>query len=152
MTSAAFITEWIKNEKISPVKEEYLENIIQGSIPINSLIQGDCGVSEADFKPLKVLGRGAFGKVILMQKIDSKKLYAVKVLKKSDLIKKDMMDKIKTEKDILMSLNHPFIVNMNYCFTNPERIFFVMRFMRGGELFQHLQQKGRFSESEYVPS
>ena len=99
-----------------------------------------------DFELLKVLGRGAFGKVILCQKLDSKKYYAVKILSKQNIVETDQLEHTKAEKKILQHVNHPFLVNLEYAFQTPEKLYFVMEFMRGGELFQHLRKSKRFSE------
>jgi serum/glucocorticoid-regulated kinase 2 len=103
-------------------------------------------VSVEDFNPLKVLGRGAFGKVMLVEKKDTKEIFAMKSLRKEELIDKDQVEHTKTEKRILETINHPFLVNLEYVFQTPEKVFFVMQFMRGGELFQHLKNDQIFPE------
>ena len=100
-----------------------------------------------DFNLLKVLGRGAFGKVMLVEKKDNKEVYALKSLRKDEIIDKEQIEHTKTEKMILEHVNHPYLVNLVYAFQTPEKIFFVMQFMRGGELFQHLRNSKRFEES-----
>jgi len=104
-------------------------------------------VTVDDFVPLKVLGRGAFGKVMLVELKGTKEIYAMKSLRKEELIDKDQIEHTKTEKRILETVNHPFLVGLEYVFQTPEKIFFVMHFMRGGELFQHLRNARRFTES-----
>ena len=99
-----------------------------------------------DFNLLKVLGRGAFGKVMLVEKKDTKEVYALKSLRKDEVIDKEQIEHTKTEKMILEHANHPYLVNLVYAFQTPEKIFFVMQFMRGGELFQHLRNSKRFDE------
>ena len=69
-----------------------------------------------DFELLKVLGRGAFGKVILGQKKDNKKLYAIKILKKAQIIELDQLEHTKAEKIVLSHVNHPFLVGLEYAF------------------------------------
>ena len=101
-----------------------------------------------DFELLKVLGRGAFGKVILAQKRDNKKIYAIKILKKQDIVELDQMEHTKAEKKILQHVNHPFLVGLEYAFQTPEKLYFVMEFMQGGELFQHLRRQKRFGEKQ----
>lgn len=101
-----------------------------------------------DFELLKVLGKGAFGKVMLAQKKDSKKIYAIKVLKKQQIIEMDQLEHTKAEKTILQHVNHPFLVGLEYAFQTPEKLYFVMEFMQGGELFQHLRNQKRFSEEQ----
>eukprot|EP01016_Furgasonia_blochmanni_P006881 TRINITY_DN12761_c0_g1_i11.p1 TRINITY_DN12761_c0_g1~~TRINITY_DN12761_c0_g1_i11.p1 ORF type:complete len:376 (-),score=98.17 TRINITY_DN12761_c0_g1_i11:216-1262(-) len=103
-------------------------------------------VSIDDFNLLKVLGRGSFGKVMLVEKKDTKAIYALKSLRKEDVIEKDQLEHTKTEKMIMEHVNHPYLVGLEYCFQTDEKIFFVMQFMKGGELFQHLRTSKRFEE------
>ena len=99
-----------------------------------------------DFELLKILGKGAFGKVILAQKKDTKKTYAIKVLNKKHIIEQDQLDHTKAEKMILSHVNHPFLVGLDYAFQTHEKLYFVLQFMKGGELFQHLRRLKRFPE------
>ena len=103
-------------------------------------------VSVNDFNLLKVLGRGAFGKVMLVEKKDTKEMFAMKSLRKDEIIDKDQLQHTKTEKLILELANHPFLSKLAYAFQTPEKIFFVMKFYKGGELFQHLRHSKRFDE------
>jgi len=73
-------------------------------------------ISINDFDLLKVLGRGAFGKVMLVQKKDTKELFALKSLRKDEIIDKEQIEHIKTEREILAKAIHPFLVNMAYSF------------------------------------
>lgn len=84
---------------------------------------------------------------MLVEKRDTKEVFALKSLRKEEIIDKDQIEHTKTEKMILEHVNHPFLVNLVYAFQTPEKIFFVMQFMRGGELFQHLRNSKRFEES-----
>ena len=113
-----------------------------------NLISGEV-VTIDDFNLLKVLGRGAFGKVMLVEKKDSKEIYAMKSIRKEEIIDKEQIEHTKTEKMILEHANHPFLVNLAYAFQTPDKIFFVMQFMRGGELFQHLRVSRKFDEPRY---
>jgi len=101
--------------------------------------KGDMDVSLADFEMKKVIGRGSFGKVFLVQKRGTNEIYAMKSLRKDVIIEYDQVESTKLEKDILMKADHPFLVGMSYVFQTDQKIFFVMRFVRGGELFMHLR-------------
>lgn len=79
-----------------------------------------------------------------MQKRDSKDIYAMKSLRKDVLIDYDQIENTKLEKEILLRAKHPFLVSMDYVFQNDQKIFFVMRFVQGGELFHLLNSKRRF--------
>ena len=68
-------------------------------------------------------------------------------MSKADIIERNKIDEMKTEKNILEQMNHEFLVGLEFCFTNPSRIFFGMKFLQGGELFQHLRIKRRFPEA-----
>lgn len=94
----------------------------------------------------KVIGRGSFGKVFLVEKKNSSEVYAMKSLRKDVIIDYDQVESTKLEKEILMQADHPFLVGMHYVFQTEQKIFFVMRFVRGGELFMHLRNATRFAE------
>ncbi len=83
-----------------------------------------------DFKILKVLGRGSFGKVCLVQHLASHEIYAMKSLKKDILIDQDQIENTLLEKKILEKLDHKFLVNLIWCFQTIDRIYFVMPFMK----------------------
>ena len=97
---------------------------------------------------MKVLGRGSFGKVCLVQYKQTKEYYAMKSLKKDVLLDQDQVESTILEKKILQTLDHPFLVGMIFCFQTEERIYFVMPFVRGGELFQHLRSEKIFKEDK----
>ena len=92
-----------------------------------------------NFSILKVLGRGAYGKVLLVEDKSNGEWLAMKVIRKEDIIQKDQLEHTKTEKMILTYITHPFLVNLVYSFQDPTKIYFVMQFMKGGELYQHLK-------------
>jgi serine/threonine protein kinase len=70
----------------------------------------------------------------------------MKCLRKDVILDYDQVESTKLEKDILLKADHPFLVGMHYVFMTKEKIFFVMRFVRGGELFSHLRLAQRFNE------
>ena len=104
-------------------------------------------VTLEDFKLITVLGRGTFGKVYLAELRQDKQLYAIKSIRKDVLIEFDQVNNTKLEKDILFSCNHPFLVGMDYLFQSQLRLYFVMPFVRGGELYKVFQSKKRFPEN-----
>lgn len=99
-----------------------------------------------DFEILKVLGRGAFGKVMLVEKKDTRHIYAIKSMHKEDIIDKDHIEHTRCERYVLEKSQSPFLVSLEFAFQTPEKLFFVMKFMRGGELFIHLKRNKRFDE------
>ena len=83
-----------------------------------------------DFVIRKMIGKGTFGKVFLVEYVKNQFIYAMKCIRKDIIIDNEQYENIKLEKDILFSVEHPFIVNMEYVFQNEFRIYFVMKFIK----------------------
>jgi serum/glucocorticoid-regulated kinase 2 len=101
-----------------------------------------------DFERLKVIGKGTFGKVYLVRKITDGKIYAMKSIRKDIMIENDQIESAKMEKQILLQNQYPFLVKMSYVFQDKQKVYFVMNFIRGGELFTHLNNEKRFPEDK----
>lgn len=100
-----------------------------------------------DFNFLKVIGKGSFGKVLLAQHKHDQEYYAVKVLHKQTIIKKNEQNHIMAERHVLTkNLAHPFLVSLHYSFQTADKLYFVLDYANGGELFFHLQKERTFSE------
>ncbi|XP_015785669.1 RAC serine/threonine-protein kinase isoform X2 [Tetranychus urticae] len=99
-----------------------------------------------DFEFIKVLGKGTFGKVVLCREKASKKLYAMKVLKKEAIIAKNEITHTLTENSVLQRTNHPFLITLKYSFQTDHRLCFVIEYVNGGELFFHLSKERIFTE------
>merc|ERR1719487_2100448 len=100
-----------------------------------------------DFILMKVVGKGSYGKVMLVKhKDDSSRVYAMKMLRKENVVKRNQVEHTKTERNVLETVSHPFIVNLVYAFQTPKKLYFVLEYCAGGELFFHLSRAGRFSE------
>ena len=106
------------------------------------------GVKLQDFKILKVLGRGSFGKVLLVKCKKTQNYFAMKVLKKEKLFKTNQILHTKTEKEVLEKIEHPFLIKLYYAFQNDTKLYLVSEFMQGGELFFHLNKAKTFSENK----
>eukprot|EP01105_Mastigella_eilhardi_P020921 TRINITY_DN5022_c0_g1_i3.p1 TRINITY_DN5022_c0_g1~~TRINITY_DN5022_c0_g1_i3.p1 ORF type:complete len:798 (-),score=227.07 TRINITY_DN5022_c0_g1_i3:60-2453(-) len=99
-----------------------------------------------DFMKLKPLTKGAYGKVWLAKKKATGDVYAIKVLNRNDRQKKNKLQYLKNERDILAETENPYVVKLFYSFASKEKLYFVMEYMCGGDLFSLLQQRGAFSE------
>mgnify|MGYP002716835992 FL=1 len=89
----------------------------------------------SDFDFLRVIGQGSFGKVILAKHKNENKYYAVKVLKKKQVIRKNEAKHIMSERNVLLkTLNHPFLVGLHYSFQTAEKLYFVLDYVNGGEV------------------
>ncbi|XP_040522473.1 ribosomal protein S6 kinase alpha-2 isoform X1 [Gallus gallus] len=134
-------------ERRSPMKEEGIVKEIDISHHVKE------GFEKADpsqFELLKVLGQGSYGKVFLVRKIkgsDAGQLYAMKVLKKATLKVRDRV-RSKMERDILAEVNHPFIVKLHYAFQTEGKLYLILDFLRGGDLFTRLSKEVMFTEED----
>ncbi|SCU91727.1 LAME_0E13608g1_1 [Lachancea meyersii CBS 8951] len=102
-----------------------------------------------DFEVLRLLGKGTFGQVYQVRKRDTKRIYAMKVLSKKVIVKKNEIAHTIGERNILVrtaSKLCPFIVGLKFSFQTLADLYLVTDFMSGGELFWHLQKEGRFAE------
>lgn len=103
-----------------------------------------------DFSLLKVLGKGGYGKVFQVKKVtgqDSGTIFAMKVLKKASIVRnqKDTAH-TKAERNILEAVKHPFIVDLKYAFQTGGKLYLILEYLSGGELFMHLEREGIFLE------
>jgi len=105
------------------------------------LIESKEKVKPDDFEFLKVIGRGAFGKVMQVRKKGSGEIFAMKILKKRAVIARRQVEHTKSERKILQSLQHPFLMHLRYAFQTAAKLYFVLDYYRGGELFFHLKRK-----------
>lgn len=103
-------------------------------------------VGVEDFDLLNLVGKGSFGKVMQVRKKDTGKIYAMKVLDKKHILDHNEVEHTLAEKNILMKLHHPFLVNMHYSFQTDDKLYFILDYVNGGELFYHLQRDKKFSE------
>ncbi|CAA3006464.1 ribosomal S6 kinase beta-1-like [Olea europaea subsp. europaea] len=103
-----------------------------------------------DFELLRVLGKGGYGKVFQVKKgtgTDQGKIFAMKVLRKAKIVinQKDTAH-TKAERNILESIKHPFIVDLIYAFQTGGKLYLILEYLPGGELFMQLEREGIFSE------
>ena len=103
-------------------------------------------LSLEDFQTVKVIGKGAFGEVRLVQKRDTGKIYAMKTLLKSEMYKKDQLAHVKAERDVLAGTDSPWIVSLYYSFQDPQYLYLIMEFLPGGDLMTMLIRWQLFTE------
>jgi serine/threonine protein kinase len=101
-----------------------------------------------DFEPLRCLGKGTYGTVLLVKQRNTGRLYAQKQFKKASVVvHKKLVEQTKTERQILESVSrHPFVVNLYYAFQDHEKLYLILEYGQGGELFTHLSTEKMFSE------
>lgn len=97
-----------------------------------------------DFELLKVVGKGSFGKVMQVMKKDTNRIYALKTLRKQHIISRSEVAHTLAERSVLAQINNPFIVPLKFSFQSPDKLYLVLAFVNGGELFHHLQKEQRF--------
>ncbi|MCH0630072.1 protein kinase [Kocuria palustris] len=99
-----------------------------------------------DFTTVKVIGKGAFGEVRLVQKRDTGKIYAMKTLLKLEMFKKDQLAHVKAERDVLAGLDSPWVVLLYYSFQDAQYLYLIMEFLPGGDLMTMLIRWQIFTE------
>ncbi|XP_052869451.1 atypical protein kinase C [Anopheles cruzii] len=115
--------------------EEPLEPVTQRQYSLN------------DFELIRVIGRGSYAKVLMVELRTTRRIYAMKVIKKALVTDDEDIDWVQTEKHVFETAsNHPFLVGLHSCFQTPSRLFFVIEFVRGGDLMFHMQRQRRLPE------
>uniref|UniRef100_A0A672J816 Ribosomal protein S6 kinase n=1 Tax=Salarias fasciatus TaxID=181472 RepID=A0A672J816_SALFA len=130
---------WLKED--ADIKEINITHVVK---------EGSEKADASHFELLKVLGQGSFGKVFLVRKVtppDANQLYAMKVLKKATLKVRDRV-RTKMERDILADVNHPFVVKLHYAFQTEGKLYLILDFLRGGDLFTRLSKEVMFTEED----
>ncbi|RWA14597.1 hypothetical protein EKO27_g522 [Xylaria grammica] len=124
------------------VREKPIYGAVEGGL-VHRKMQPD------DFEPLRCLGKGTYGTVLLVKQRNTGRLYAQKQFKKASVVvHKKLVEQTKTERQILESISrHPFVVNLYYAFQDHEKLYLILEYGQGGELFTHLSTEKMFSES-----
>jgi len=99
-----------------------------------------------DFRTVRVIGKGAFGEVRLVQKIDTGRVYAMKTLQKAEMLKRDQLAHVRAERDVLAGSTSPWVVQLYYSFQDPLYLYLIMEFLPGGDLMTMLMKYDVFSE------
>jgi hypothetical protein len=103
-------------------------------------------ISTKNFVCLALLGKGSFGEVYLVQKIDTKNNYAMKILRKERIMGQNLSKYALAERNVLSLCDHPFIVKLNYAFQNSTKLFLILEYCPGGDLAAHLNIEKKFKE------
>ncbi|KAM4718998.1 serine/threonine-protein kinase Sgk3 isoform 3-T3 [Anableps anableps] len=137
-----------RNHQLSDASEDEDDRNSSTSRNINLGPSGNPQAKPTDFDFLKVIGKGSFGKVFLAKRKHDEKCYAVKVLQKKVILNRKEQKHIMAERNVLLkNVKHPFLVGLHYSFQTTDKLYFVLDFVNGGELFFHLQRERTFPES-----
>ena len=101
-----------------------------------------------DFEPLKLLGTGTFGRVLLVRFKSNNQLYAMKILMKSRIKSTHQEEHTKAERDLMVQIDNPFLLNIKFAFQDETKLYIVSNFMQGGDMFYHLHFESKFSEKK----
>lgn len=112
----------------------------------NNTVKMENKMTVDDFELLKVVGKGSFGKVMQVRYKATGVIYAMKVLKKEQLVKRKQVAHTQTERKVLHCISHPFIVSLRFAFQNDAKLYMILDYFTGGELFFHLKGDGKFNE------
>lgn len=138
-----------------PLEHDFISSDVpDGNKPLMTTIEGGLvsnvsrKMTADDFEPLRCLGKGTYGTVLLVKQESTGRLYAQKQFRKASLtVHKKLVEQTKTERSILESVNrHPFVVKLFYAFQDHEKLYLILEYAQGGELFTHLAQERMFDE------
>ncbi|KAI1400323.1 kinase-like protein [Hypoxylon fuscum] len=131
----------LENDFVSESVHEKKFSVVEGGL-VPRKMQAD------DFEPLRCLGKGTYGTVLLVKQRATGRLYAQKQFKKASVVvHKKLVEQTKTERQILESVNrHPFVVKLFYAFQDLEKLYLILEYGQGGELFTHLNTEKMFPE------
>eukprot|EP01136_Pigoraptor_vietnamica_P044440 Opistho-1_new@21198 len=140
------------NEAV-PMERDISDDAENIAVPLMDVLQTRPQNERAgpeSFQLLRVLGKGGYGKVFQVRKTmgrDAGKIFAMKVLRKATIIrKKKDTEHTKAERNILEEVKHPFIVNLQYAFQTDGKLYLILDYVGGGELFMQLEKEGIFME------
>jgi len=136
----------LQQDFVSPdVQSKSFMGAVEGGLRQSTLHRK---MAAEDFDPIKCLGKGSFGTVLLVKQQATGRLYAQKQFKKASLVvHKRLVEQTKTERHILETVNrHPFVVKLFYAFQDHEKLYLILEYAQGGELFHHLAMERMFTE------
>ncbi|CAJ0608934.1 unnamed protein product [Cylicocyclus nassatus] len=145
------VRELLADHHESDIVREFLalrdvEEYDDAHVDLGAKEQAMANASDFDF--MSIIGKGNFGRVFQVRHIATGKIYAMKVLSKEHVRKKNEVKHVMAELKVLKSnIHHPFLVSLHFSFQSKDKLYFVLDYLNGGELFSHLQREKRFSES-----
>lgn len=105
-------------------------------------------MSEADFDMITVIGKGAFGEVILVRHLKNGNYYAMKKLRKADMMRKEQVTHAWSERHVLVAADHPFVCQLCFSFQSKDFLYLVMEFLPGGDLMTLLIERDTLTEDD----
>ncbi|EGR30696.1 protein kinase domain protein [Ichthyophthirius multifiliis] len=130
---------------IRPNQNQPKQNININEIGTSKKSEEKQQVNYKDFQKLNDLGEGAFGNVILVKKISNGKKFAMKIIKKSKIMEQSLNRKMLIEKNVLLENKHPFLVRLKYSFQTEKKLYLVMEYCTGGELYSYVVRYKKFT-------
>lgn len=127
-------------------RKQELEAIGKGAVEAKSQVSLSPINVTHDFEFITVLGRGKFAKVMQVRKKSNGKIYAMKILRKAAVVGRDCVAHTMAERSVLQKLHHPFLMALRYAFQSRSKLYLVLDYFPGGELYFHLKQHRRFPE------
>ncbi|OCF32057.1 AGC/RSK/RSK-UNCLASSIFIED protein kinase [Kwoniella heveanensis BCC8398] len=121
--------------------DSHHKQVFRRTYSSNSIKTKSVEVTPSSFQKIKLLGKGDVGKVYLVKEKKTEKLFAMKVLSKKEMIKRNKIKRALAEQEILATANHPFIVTLFHSFQSQDYLFFVLDYCMGGEFFRALQTR-----------
>ena len=128
----------------SNIVDQTLADNIHNKLNLNSIEEER--ITPSSFICLAQLGKGSFGEVYLVQKINTKENFAMKVLRKERIMGQNLLKYAIAERNVLSLSNHPFIVKLNFAFQTSSKLFLILEYCPNGDLAKHLLFEKRFSE------
>jgi hypothetical protein len=125
-SSGPLLYEDQSTASVNPAASTFPSSQISSSSSSSKSMLSQHRVGLKEFVLLKVVGKGSFGKVMQVRKRDTGRIYAMKVLQKAHIIKRNQVEHTKTERNVLSRIVHPFIVGLNYAFQTQEKLYFVL--------------------------
>ena len=130
-----------------PIQEQEQMRKLLGQKESNYIRLRRAKMDKSMFTKIKVVGVGAFGEVSLVRKKETNAYYAMKTLRKSEVLRRNQVAHVKAERDILAEADNEWVVKLYYSFQNQQNLYFVMDYIPGGDLMALLIKFGIFEES-----